>query len=124
MSSIFCNRKPIRAQLAHPTRGAPHAKADQQNIAIQSLPAARPVAAAPALATANKGVASSEAPVLRSGSPATLDFDEERVHVRVQVICLESGATGDKIRVTTRDHKQIYVAEIVAPRALKGTLTR
>lgn len=62
--------------------------------------------------------------LLRSGSPATLDFDGDRVHVRVAVICLQSGTTGDTIRVTTRDHKQIYLAEIVAPNALKGTLTR
>jgi len=95
---------------------ASHAKADQQPVPARSLP--------PAASTAIKGASSGETPLLRSGSPATLDFDGERVHVRVEVICLESGATGDKIRVATRDHKQIYVAEIVAPRALKGTLTR
>lgn len=61
---------------------------------------------------------------MRIGSPATLDFDEARVHVRVDVICLENGASGDRIRVTTRDHKQIYVAEILSPGNLKGTLTR
>lgn len=103
---------------------ASHAKADQQPVPARSLPAARAVAEVPVASTAIKATNSSETPLLRSGSPATLDFDGERVHVRVEVICLESGATGDKIRVATRDHKQIYVAEIVAPRALKGTLTR
>jgi hypothetical protein len=103
---------------------APHAKADQPPIPVRALPAARAITEAPASSTAIKAANSGEPPLLRSGSPATLDFDGERVHVRVEVICLESGATGDKIHVTTRDHKQIYVAEIVAPRALKGTLTR
>lgn len=78
-----------------------------------------PAAHAPSVSSgaAGQGVA----PMLRSGSPATLGFDAERVHVRIAVICLESGGAGDKIRVTTRDRKQVYVAEIVAPTLLKGT---
>ncbi len=63
-------------------------------------------------------------PAVRSGSPASLDFDEDRVHVRVDVICLENGALGDKVRVTTRDRKRIYVAQVVAPNTLKGTFPR
>ena len=72
----------------------------------------------------SKSITSGEPPILRSGAPATLGFDGERLHVRVGVICLQSGAAGDKIRVTTRDHKQIYVAEIVDPTLLKGTLPK
>lgn len=81
-----------------------------------SLPAAKPVAAAPAKSNAPAGD-----PIIRSGAPATLDFDGDRLHVRIEVICLEAGIAGDKIRVTTRDHKQVYVAEILTPTLLKGT---
>lgn len=63
-------------------------------------------------------------PILHSGSPASLYFDGDRVHVRLEVICLEAGALGDKVRVTTRDRKQVFVAEIVNPTLLKGTLTQ
>jgi hypothetical protein len=84
-------------------------------------PASKAVADVPAASLPVKQAGSGLPPILHSGSPASLDFDEERVHVRIEVICLESGAVGDKIRVTTRDHKQIYVAEIVTPVLLKGT---
>ena len=95
-----------------------------------TVPATRPAAATKLDAETSapppsfKPLNQAQSPLLRSGSSATLDFDGDRVHVRVAVICLQSGTTGDTIRVTTRDHKQIYLAEIVAPNALKGTLTR
>jgi len=60
--------------------------------------------------------------VLRSGSPVLLEMDGERVHILLQVICLESGSAGDRIRVSTRDHKQQYVAEIVTSTLVKGSL--
>lgn len=77
-----------------------------------------------AQSVSSKSATSGEPPILRSGAPATLGFDGDHLHVRVEVICLQSGAAGDKIRVTTPDHKQIYVAEIVAPTLLKGTLPK
>ncbi len=61
-------------------------------------------------------------PTLRAGAAATLVIDAERIHIRLQVVCLDSGVPGDKVRVTTRDHKQAYTAEIVAPTTLKGSL--
>ena len=61
-------------------------------------------------------------PTLRIGSPAMLQMDGDRVHILIEVICLENGSAGDKIRVTTRDHKQSYVAQIVSPTLLKGSL--
>jgi len=87
----------------------------------QPAPSAKPVAGSSAASASASTADPAEKPILRSGSPATLDFDGDRVHVRIEVICLQSGAAGDKIRVTTRDHKQVYVAEIVAPTLLKGT---
>ena len=59
--------------------------------------------------------------MMRSGSPATLELDQDRVHIHIEVICLESGVAGDKIRVTSHDHKQVYFAKIVSPTLLKGS---
>lgn len=61
-------------------------------------------------------------PIIAAGAPATLDFEDQRIHIHLDVICLQSGAAGDKVRVSTRDRKQVYVAEIVTPTLLKGSL--
>lgn len=63
-----------------------------------------------------------DAMTVRAGNAATLIIDGNRTHIRLEVICLQGGATGDKVRVTTRDHKVAYVAEIVNPTLLKGSL--
>jgi len=67
--------------------------------------------------------AAGETPILKAGSPAMLEIDSDRIHIRLGVICLAEGAAGEKIRVTTRDHKQTYVAQIVTPTQLKGSLS-
>ena len=74
-------------------------------------------------ASGESGNRSSTADVisLRAGSPATLLLDGERVHVMLRVVCLESGDPGDKVRVTTSDRRQQYVADVVSPGVLKGT---
>jgi hypothetical protein len=57
---------------------------------------------------------SSPAPVLvRRGSVATLDLDGEHVHISIPVISLENGSAGQSIRVTDRNHKQTYMAQVV-----------
>ena len=61
-------------------------------------------------------------PMLRVGTIATLVMDAQRIEIRMQVVSLESGGPGDKVRVTTIDHKHSYVAEIVTPTVLKGSL--
>ena len=39
--------------------------------------------------------------VIQSGSRAMLLLDSERVHIRIPVICLQSGSAGETIRVST-----------------------
>jgi hypothetical protein len=85
------------------------------------VPSASTVAEAPVNSALVKSGKSVKQPIFRSGAPATLDFDEERIHIRIEVLCLESGAVGDKIRVTSRDRKQVYVAQVVTPTLLKGS---
>ena len=57
----------------------------------------------------------------RAGSQATLLLDGERVHVMLRVVCLQSGEPGERVRVTTPDRRQEYVADVIAPGVLKGT---
>jgi hypothetical protein len=59
---------------------------------------------------------------VRAGSPATLLLDSNRVHIRLSVICLENGAAGQTIRVTSKDHRQVYNAEVVDAALLRGQL--
>jgi len=56
---------------------------------------------------------------MRAGAHATLVMDDERAHIKVSVVSLENGMTGQKIRVASPDHKQIYVAEVVSANVLK-----
>jgi len=60
--------------------------------------------------------------VLRKGSPATLQLDGERVHIRISVICLENGAPGQVIRVTGKDHRLVYTAKVLDGSLLQGRL--
>jgi|SRR5579863_2942080 hypothetical protein len=60
--------------------------------------------------------------VVKSGTPATLLLDGDRVHIRLSVICLESGAPGQTIRVTDREHKMVFHAQVVDGGLLKGRL--
>jgi hypothetical protein len=59
---------------------------------------------------------------VRAGSRATLLLDGGHVHIRLSVVCLESGATGQKIRVETKDPHQTYIAEVVDGGVLRGSL--
>jgi hypothetical protein len=58
---------------------------------------------------------------IRAGAHATLVMDDGRSHIRVAVVSLECGAAGQKIRVASPDHKQIYEAEVVSANLLKGS---
>jgi hypothetical protein len=59
---------------------------------------------------------------VKSGAPATLMLDGERVHIKISVICLENGSTGQTIRVSSKDHRLTYTAEVVDGGLLKGRL--
>ncbi len=59
---------------------------------------------------------------LRAGAPVVLMLEGERIHIRLQAISLQGGEPGDHIRVSTRDRRQTYVAEILTPTLLRGSL--
>ena len=60
--------------------------------------------------------------VVRSGTPATLLIDGERIHIKLSVLCLENGAPGQTIRAASMDHKQTYSAVVVDGTLLRGRL--
>jgi flagella basal body P-ring formation protein FlgA len=60
--------------------------------------------------------------VIHSGDHATLILESPDSRMSLPVICLQSGSPGQKIRVTSPDHRQFFDAEIVATGILKGSL--
>jgi len=50
---------------------------------------------------------------MRAGTHATMLMDDDRSHIQIAVISLENGIAGHSIRVTSPDHKHVYVAEVV-----------
>ncbi len=71
--------------------------------------------------TVAKAIEAPAQDALKPGSTATLLIEDQKVHIQLQVICLEGGIAGDKVRVATPDHRLAYKAEIVAPNLLKGS---
>ena len=60
--------------------------------------------------------------VVRGGDRATLILESADSLMRLPVICLQGGARGQKIRVASLDHRQLFDAEIVSTGMLKGSL--
>jgi hypothetical protein len=88
--------------------------------AVPAVPEALTHTAAPRHTEAAAGD-SAAASGLRAGTPATLLIDDGKIHIRMQVRTLQAGDTGDKVRVSSTDHKS-YVGEVVSPTLLKGIL--
>lgn len=60
--------------------------------------------------------------LVRGGSRAVLQLDGGHVHMRIPVICLQSGSEGQTVRATGPDHRQIYAAKVVGDGLLQGRL--
>jgi hypothetical protein len=58
---------------------------------------------------------------MKAGTHATLMMDDQRSHIQVAVVSLENGIVGHRIHVTSPDHKQTYVGEVVNARLLRGS---
>ncbi len=68
------------------------------------------------------GTAVKAVSALRPGSHAVLLIDQDKIHIRLPVICVQGGAAGDKVRVTTANRQQLFEAVILNSDELKGTL--
>jgi hypothetical protein len=60
--------------------------------------------------------------VVRAGASVVLMLDGDHVHIRIPVVCLENGAAGQTIRVSSKDHRLTYTAQVVDGNVLKGSL--
>lgn len=60
--------------------------------------------------------------VIRGGDPAILILENADYRIRVPVICLQNGARGQRIRVTSKDHRRFFEGEVVRAGMLKGRL--
>jgi flagella basal body P-ring formation protein FlgA len=60
--------------------------------------------------------------VIRGGDHATLILESADARINLPVICLQSGMLGQKVRVTSADHRQFFDAEVVGTGKLKGKL--
>ena len=82
--------------------------------------ATAPPILSPSLAVATRNA--SRAIVVRAGTQAVLLLEGDRVHIRITVVCIDNGTSGEKIRVRSIDNRQLYVAEVVDATLLKGSL--
>jgi hypothetical protein len=55
-----------------------------------------------------------DAMTIHAGAHAVLLMDDGNAQIEVAVVSLESGAAGNKIHVTSLDHKQVYLAKVVS----------
>jgi hypothetical protein len=60
--------------------------------------------------------------LIRGGSHAVLQMDGAHIHIRIPVICLQSGSEGQTVRATGTDRRQIYAAKVVGDGLLQGSL--
>jgi hypothetical protein len=60
--------------------------------------------------------------LMHAGAPATLFLEGGRVHIRLAVVCLENGALGQTIKVSSKDHRQTYVGKVVDGEVLRASL--
>jgi len=59
---------------------------------------------------------------VKGGDRATLVLEGKDMRIVMPVICLQNGSLGQSIRVSSRDHKKIYEAEVIETGLVKGTL--
>jgi hypothetical protein len=60
--------------------------------------------------------------LVRAGQPATMLLENAKMRIATPMICLQNGSQGQKIRVSSLDHKRIVLAEVVDLGMLKGSL--
>jgi hypothetical protein len=61
-----------------------------------------------------------QTPIVRRGQKAWLLIDDARIRVSLRVVCLQNGATGERIRVLDPTNHRFLRAEVVAPQLLKA----
>jgi hypothetical protein len=60
--------------------------------------------------------------VMKRGSRATLQIVAPEMLITISVVCLQNGRQGEKIKVSSTDQKNTYMAEIISPGLLRSGL--
>ena len=68
------------------------------------------------------GLPGAAEPGLRAGERASMVIDSGRLHLRIPVTCLSSGAVGSTIRVAGPAHSKVYEAAVVDQITVRGNL--
>jgi hypothetical protein len=87
----------------------------------------QPQAVSPVIADASPAASLPAKPVpdalvIRSGGRAILLIEGDHIHIQLPVICLQNGAVGQTIRVTSLDHRETYAAQVDENGTLRGRL--
>jgi hypothetical protein len=59
---------------------------------------------------------------VKAGSPVVLTLDGDHMHIQLVAICIDSGSIGQTIRVASRDHREVYAAQVVDATHVRGRL--
>ncbi len=93
-----------------------------QRTVVSGAAAVSALAPAPAPGQPPPANASGKSFLVRSGSPATLLLEGDKVHIRLLVVCLENGVAGQWIRVARKGNGKVFTAEVESPGVLRGSL--
>lgn len=64
-----------------------------------------------------------ESMLVRSGRVVVLMLEGNYVHMRLPVLCLQSGRRGQRVRVISRDTKRRYLARVTGPGVVTSLLS-
>lgn len=59
---------------------------------------------------------------LKVGSLATLEIRDSHIHIRLQVLTIDSGAIGQQVRVSTLDRKKVFRATVTGEDTVTGVM--
>jgi flagella basal body P-ring formation protein FlgA len=60
--------------------------------------------------------------MIRGGDPAILILESADSRISMPVVCLQNGTRGQRIRVTSKDHRRFFEGEVIGTGMLKGSL--
>jgi hypothetical protein len=59
---------------------------------------------------------------VKAGSPVVLSLEGDHVHIQLVAICIDNGSIGQTVRVASRDHHEVYAAQVVDATHVRGRL--
>jgi hypothetical protein len=95
-------------------------------VAVRGLQPEATSASSPASASAarpdNRPTPDPRSLSVQAGSRQIFLLEGPHIHIQIPVVCLEGGSVGQRIRVTSLDHRQSYIAQIDGNNILRGKI--